>query len=49
MQSPPQNDRETTGIVSPLQTFRETTGKERLAFALAAFGMLAPLVPWNWF
>jgi hypothetical protein len=26
---------------------RETTTKERIAFALAAFGMLAPLVPWQ--
>jgi hypothetical protein len=26
---------------------RETTTKERVAYALAAFGMLAPLVPWQ--
>jgi hypothetical protein len=32
-----------------LRNFSETTGKERVAFALAAFGMLAPLVPWQWF
>jgi hypothetical protein len=32
-----------------MEIFRETTGKERLAFALAALGMLAPLVPWQWF
>jgi hypothetical protein len=29
------------------KVFRETTTKERVAFALAVFGMLAPLVPWQ--
>jgi hypothetical protein len=29
------------------KVLRETTTKERVAFALAAFGMLAPLVPWQ--
>jgi hypothetical protein len=27
--------------------FKETTTKERVALALAAFGMLAPLIPWQ--
>ena len=31
-----------------LKVVRETTGKERFAFALSAFGMLAPLVPWQY-
>jgi hypothetical protein len=30
------------------KAYRETTGKERVAFALAAFSMLAPLVPWQY-
>jgi hypothetical protein len=30
-----------------MKVLRETTGKERLAFALAALGMLAPLIPWQ--
>jgi hypothetical protein len=29
------------------KVLRETTAKERVAYALAAFGMLAPLVPWQ--
>ena len=29
------------------KVLRETTTKERVAFALAAFSMLAPLVPWQ--
>ena len=29
------------------KVLKETTPKERVAYALAAFGMLAPLVPWQ--
>jgi hypothetical protein len=29
------------------KVLRETTAKERVAYALAAFSMLAPLIPWQ--
>ncbi|WP_294539502.1 hypothetical protein [uncultured Rhodoblastus sp.] len=32
-----------------IRFFRETTLKERVALALSAFSMLAPLAPWNLF